>query len=239
MKLIAYYRVSTKMQGESGLGLTAQRNDVEQFAETNGFEILESYTDIASGSNVDRRGLSDAISHAIRVGGTIIVKRLDRLSRDGFRVVSQLEDYGIDFIESDNPNESDLVKYIKMAVAKDEKEKIAGRVRDAFNVIRQEIEENGFYITKAGKKMFKFGGYHTITEDARVKGVEKIKTIARNNENNLRASAYIVRRRDDKDGTFQNIANELNLNGYQTSRGKSFTKMTVKRLYDRHLRDNQ
>lgn len=60
-RYVAYYRVSTKMQGQSGLGLAAQRSDVQRYA---GDAVLTSYQDIESGRRPDRPQLLRAMDHA-------------------------------------------------------------------------------------------------------------------------------------------------------------------------------
>jgi DNA invertase Pin-like site-specific DNA recombinase len=83
-KAIAYLRVSTREQGRSGLGLEAQREIIDQFAEQNDYEILWFVTEVASGGDslVGRPILKEALDDARSRGCHIIVAKLDRLSRD-------------------------------------------------------------------------------------------------------------------------------------------------------------
>ncbi len=80
-KYIAYLRVSTKEQGRSGLGLEAQKRDINLFISNYASEsdLLETYTDIVSGSNSSRQALTEAITRAKQLNATLIVSKLDRL----------------------------------------------------------------------------------------------------------------------------------------------------------------
>jgi hypothetical protein len=86
--LVAYYRVSTREQGRSGLGLDAQRAAVARFAEAEGFEVIAEFTEVETGKGADaldrRPQLAAALAHARRNGKTcpVAVSKLDRLSRD-------------------------------------------------------------------------------------------------------------------------------------------------------------
>src|SRR5688572_13108400 len=67
-KLVSYYRVSTKKQGQSGLGLEAQKATVENYASQTGAKILREFTEVESGGKTDleRPKLSDALLYARR-----------------------------------------------------------------------------------------------------------------------------------------------------------------------------
>src|SRR5271166_7089204 len=86
--LIAYYRVSTREQGRSGLGLDAQRAAVARFAEAEGFEVVSEFTEIETGKGADDLDrmpqLAASLAAARRNGeAPVVVAKLDRLSRDG------------------------------------------------------------------------------------------------------------------------------------------------------------
>jgi DNA invertase Pin-like site-specific DNA recombinase len=83
---VAYVRVSTQGQARSGHGLAAQRDAIERFAAAEGFKIAAAFTEHESGKGADaldrRPKLAAAIKAARKLGGTVIVSKLDRLSRD-------------------------------------------------------------------------------------------------------------------------------------------------------------
>jgi DNA invertase Pin-like site-specific DNA recombinase len=82
LQLIAYYRVSTTRQGESGLGLAAQRAKVAALAEQRGAVVVAEFTEVESGRKADRPQLAAAMAEARRRGAVVAVAKLDRLARD-------------------------------------------------------------------------------------------------------------------------------------------------------------
>ena len=64
MKIIPYYRVSSKKQGRSGLGLDAQKNAVEGFVRQYDAQIVAEYKEIETGKKADRPKLTEALGHA-------------------------------------------------------------------------------------------------------------------------------------------------------------------------------
>ena len=84
--LVAYHRVSTASQGRSGLGLEAQRAAVEAFAKAEGFEIVETFTEVETGKGSDaldrRPKLKAALKAAKKLKCQVAVAKLDSLSRD-------------------------------------------------------------------------------------------------------------------------------------------------------------
>jgi DNA invertase Pin-like site-specific DNA recombinase len=82
VQLIAYYRVSTARQGDSGLGLEAQSAKVEAMAAEKGGEIIAEFVEIESGRKSDRPQLAAAMNQARKLGAVVAVAKLDRLARD-------------------------------------------------------------------------------------------------------------------------------------------------------------
>lgn len=82
MNVIAYRRVSTESQGESGLGLEAQTEAVEAYCYLHGHTVVEWYEDVASGSRQDRQGFQFAMDALRdRKAGGLIVAKVDRMTR--------------------------------------------------------------------------------------------------------------------------------------------------------------
>jgi DNA invertase Pin-like site-specific DNA recombinase len=99
-KYISYLRVSTAKQGQSGLGLEAQRAAVEAYLNGGSWELVEEVVEVESGkSHRNRPELTRALEACRRYGAKLIISRLDRLSRDPVFLLS-LRDAGIDFVAS-------------------------------------------------------------------------------------------------------------------------------------------
>lgn len=212
MKYIAYYRVSTDKQGASGLGLEAQRSDVRRFIHPENIDL--ELTEIESGKKAQRPVLNEAIALCHKHGATLLIAKLDRLSRDVF-FISNLMKSGIKFIAVDQPSATELTIHIYAAMAQDERQRISKRTKDALAVKKAQG--------------IKLGSPQNLTNEAREKAVISIKSKALNNENNIRAKA-IINLLNSKGLTLQTIANELNASGFKTSQGNEFKPMQIKRL---------
>ncbi len=129
-KLVAYYRVSTKQQGQSGLGLEAQEIAVRDYAKGTGAAILAKYTEIESGKLADRPQLAKAVAHARRAKAKLVIAKLDRLARN-VAFLSALMDSGVEFVACDNPHANRLTIHILAAVAEDEARRISERTKAA------------------------------------------------------------------------------------------------------------
>lgn len=130
MKYVAYFRVSTQRQGQSGLGLEGQQAAVAAFCEP-----LESFTEVESGKRSDRPELARAIAACKRLGATLVIAKLDRLARN-VHFVSGLMESGVEFIACDNPNANRLTVHILAAVAEDEARRISERTKAALAAAR-------------------------------------------------------------------------------------------------------
>jgi DNA invertase Pin-like site-specific DNA recombinase len=129
-QFVAYYRVSTQEQGKSGLGLEAQKTAVSNYLRSAAGVLAAEYTDIESGKRDDRPELSRAITHAKKLKATLVIAKLDRLSRK-VSFVSSLMDAGVKFVAVDNPSANELTIHILAAVAQAERKAIAERTRAA------------------------------------------------------------------------------------------------------------
>ena len=134
-RYISYYRVSTKRQGASGLGLDAQQVDVHRLlVERSGREIAH-YTDIEMGKNPDRPELMKAIAHAKMANATLVVAKLDRLARN-VAFTSALMDSGADFVCCDCKDANRFTLHILAAVAEEEARKIGERTKKALDAAK-------------------------------------------------------------------------------------------------------
>jgi DNA invertase Pin-like site-specific DNA recombinase len=214
-KYVAYYRVSTAKQGQSGLGLEAQRTAVEKFVH-NG-SILREYVEVESGKVNERPQLVAAIDYAKQKGATLVIAKLDRLSRNaGF--IFALKDSGVEFQCADMPEANTLTIGIFATLAQHERELISSRTRAALQAKK--------------KQGHKLGTPANLTDADRKRGGEVTRDRARENENNRRAAALITLYRQ-QGLTWSDIAAMLNKAGFRTARGKQFFPMQVQRIHQR------
>ena len=130
-KIIAYFRVSTKKQGESRLGLEGQHAAIDDFARQNMAIILApSYTEVESGKLAERCELRKALAHARRSKATLAVAKIDRLSRN-VAFLSTLMESGVEFIACDTPHATRLTIHILAAVVEDEARRVSERTKAA------------------------------------------------------------------------------------------------------------
>ena len=80
-KFVAYYRVSTQRQGESKLGLEAQRKAVTDYLNGGSWELVAEYTEVESGKRVDRPEFAKAVALCKKTGARLLVAKLDRITR--------------------------------------------------------------------------------------------------------------------------------------------------------------
>ena len=129
-RFVGYERVSTARQGASGLGLAAQRSAIEGYARSRGAEVAAIFTEVESGRKADRPELARAIQHARLTGSTLLIARLDRLSRNAAFLLT-LRDGGVRFLACDMPAANDLTVGIMALVAEAERDLISRRTREA------------------------------------------------------------------------------------------------------------
>jgi DNA invertase Pin-like site-specific DNA recombinase len=128
-KCVAYYRVSTQMQGKSGLGLEAQQRAVRDHLERTQRTLIGEMTEIESGKKPDRPKLTEALRLCRAAGATLVVARLDRLARS-LALVSRLMEAGTDFEAVDFPQANRFTIHILAAVAEYEGRLISERIRE-------------------------------------------------------------------------------------------------------------
>ena len=129
-RLVAYERVSTARQGQSGLGLEAQRRQIAEFVASRGAEVLARFTEVESGRKADRPELAKALHHAKVTRATLVIAKLDRLSRNAAFLLA-LRDSGVKFVAVDMPEANDLTVGIIALVAEAEREAISWRTKEA------------------------------------------------------------------------------------------------------------
>ncbi len=133
-KFVAYYRVSTDRQGESGLGLEAQRAAVARYV--GDVPLLAEFQEIESGRrHTNRPKLAEALELCRKTRATLVIAKLDRLSRNVY-FLSGLMESKVDFVAVDMPEANRLVIHILAAVAEHEREMTSQRTKAALAAAR-------------------------------------------------------------------------------------------------------
>ena len=213
MKFVIYRRVSTSRQFQSGLGLEVQSETVRRYLATQpDAEVLADLVEAESGKNDERPVLRQAVELCLKYSAKLLVSRIDRLSRS-LRLIMMLEHYKVPFIAADNPEMTELVCHILVAIGSAERKTIATRVRDA---LRQAKLRGG-----------KLGGPNIA--EARLLSNRVRTEKAKEQNDKLR---LVIQETMDKTGLTKlaDIAQALNLRGIKTNRGCEFTPTQIHRL---------
>lgn len=134
MRYVSYLRLSRENRNGRNYGLEAQRRDLDVFLtaccpDEDGCTEIATYTEIQSGADDDRPQLAAAIAHAKREGATLLVAKLDRLSRRVSFIASLLEDRRLSFRVACMPQADKFQLHIYAALAEQEREFISARTK--------------------------------------------------------------------------------------------------------------
>lgn len=157
MKTVAYYRVSTVAQGRSGLGLEAQKAAVAELARQRELTMLAEFTEVESGKRNDRPVLAQALHHARITNATLVIAKLDRLSRNAAFLLT-LRDSGVRFLAADVPDANDLTIGVLAVIAQAEREAISRRTKEALAAIKQKIDRGeSHFSARSGRTIHGLG----------------------------------------------------------------------------------
>lgn len=224
MKIVAYQRVSTARQGASGLGLEAQVRAIEEYAKARGATLLGSFTEIESGKANGRPELEKALHLAKVTGATLVIAKLDRLSRNAAFLLT-LRDSGVRFVATDMPDANDLTVGIMALVAQQEREAISRRTKEALAAAKAR-----------GVRLGNPNGAMALLNSGRgnTAAIRAIKATADDHASNL--APVIAALQSDGIQSLGRIAQALNQRGMLTPRGRRWHKSSVRNLL-RRLRD--
>jgi DNA invertase Pin-like site-specific DNA recombinase len=135
-KFIAYYRVSTKEQGESGLGLEGQKAAVTRFLNGGKWSLVAEVVEVESGKRNDRPKLAEALRLCRIYNAKLLIAKLDRLSRNVY-FISSLMESGVRFTAVDMPEATDMTIHILASVAQGEAKAISDRTRAALAAAKE------------------------------------------------------------------------------------------------------
>jgi DNA invertase Pin-like site-specific DNA recombinase len=144
-KFISYLRVSTDKQGRSGLGLEAQREAVAGYLNGGSWQLVNEFVEVESGRKDERPQLAAALEACRRNKATLVIAKLDRLSRR-VSFISAIMDSGIDFVAVDQPHATRLTLHILAAVAEHEREMISARTKAALAAAKARGRKLGWSI---------------------------------------------------------------------------------------------
>lgn len=217
MKYVAYYRVSTDKQSDSGLGLEAQQTCVQNYIARNGAEVISDHTDVLSGKSADRPELQAALTACELTGATLIVSKLDRLSRDVEFVAKLLKsDTKLVCCDMDNADKTTL--QVMAVMAEREREMISKRTKEG--------------LAAARARGVKLGNPNLAdvrcTDTTKATAARKAKATARNEK--LLSVIQKYEQSAEEPLTLAQLAEKLNDAGFTTSRGKAFTPIQVSRI---------
>ena len=217
--LVGHVRVSTSMQGRSGLGIEAQREALSKFAETEGYELVSVLVEVETGKGADaldrRPQLAEALAQARRRRCPVAVAKLDRLSRD-VHFISGLMAHRVPFLVVELGSDVDpFILHLFAALAEKERAMIANRTKVA--------------LAAAKARGVKLGGPKLA--EAREIAVAAIKSQADRHAANVLPVIRDVQRSGAK--TLRGVADALNARGISTSRGGRWHAMTVRNVLAR------
>lgn len=222
MRAVAYYRVSTAAQGRSGLGLEAQRAAVESLCAARGWELTAPpFTEVESGKRNDRPELEKALHRAKVTGATLVVAKLDRLSRN-VAFLAALQESGVKFIAADMPEANELTVHIMAAVAQAERKAISKRTKEALQAAKAR-----------GQRLGNPNGAAALLRAGKGNGsaIETVRADATKRAEELRPIVEDMRSRGV--ASLAGIAAALNEGGFVTARGGKWHASSVRNLVAR------
>lgn len=211
---VAYYRVSTARQGRSGLGLEAQRQAVAAYL---GRAPENEFTEVESGKRADRPELRHALDLAELTHSTLVVAKLDRLSRDAAFLLT-LQKASVPICFADMPQADRLVIGVMAMLAEWEREQISKRTKAALAIAKQR-----------GRNV---GGDRGNLAAVRARG-SKASASARSaaaKDRRAKVLPHVEEARASGHRTVRAIADYLNAKGIRTARGSTWAPGSVQRL---------
>jgi len=218
-RFVAYYRVSTARQGRSGLGLAAQRAQVEAFVRSRGGEVIGEYVEVESGKRNDRVQIHTALKRCRLTRATLVIARIDRLLRNlAFLVL--LRDSRARFVAADMPDANELTVGIMALIAEQEGKAISARTKAA--------------LAAAKARGVKLGNPANLPRGtrktaARASAAAAVAAKARTSARAEDCRDAIEDAREQGAVSLREIAAHLNRLGYTSPRGNAWTACTVQR----------
>lgn len=223
-KYVGYYRVSTNKQGSGGYGIDAQREMVMNFLNGGSADLIAEFVEVDSGKNDVRVELDKAILLCKAMKAKLVVSKLDRLSRD-VAFIATLMKSEIKFVVAEMPDMNELTCHIFSAMGEHERKMISERTKAG-------LKQAKIRGVKLGNPCFMKGDQIPGSGDTRKALEMKNKKCSDFREMMRKIIKNIKQEHDDESISLQGMADILNKRGFETIRGKKFSKMTVKGILD-------
>lgn len=226
--VVSYCRVSSQGQGESGLGLEAQREYIDRAAMQNGWNIVGEFVDVVSGKLAieDRPEGAKALALCKKLGAKLVVAKLDRLSRSVHHI-ARLLDEATDFKVATMPQADKFQLHLFAALAEQERSFIASRTKEALAALQARAD--GGDVQSAEKIARRTVALEKGRTDAnRAKASEAIQQRVNLWRESVRDPIDLCIRKGGR--TLQQVADCLNGKGITTSRGGKWTPIQVSRV---------
>jgi DNA invertase Pin-like site-specific DNA recombinase len=220
MGFVSYIRVSTQKQGESGLGLEAQREAVTRHLQ--GQPVLQEFREVESGkSAANRPQLLAAIEMCKRRKAVLVIAKLDRLARN-VHFISGLMESKVEFVACDMPHATKLTSHIMAAMAEHEREMISARTKAALQAVKRELEEKGPRTSRAGRVYTELGNPNWQAPLAKALRARNVRPTAP-------AVLDLMRQHRSEGLTYRAIAAKLNDLNSPSPQGGKWYASTVRR----------
>lgn len=216
---VAYMRVSTAKQGRSGLGLEAQQAAITAFLREGDRLLSPAYVETESGKQNNRPELAKALNRCKLTGATLLVAKLDRLSRN-VAFIATLQDAGVRFVAADMPEANELTIHIMAAMAQHERKAISRRTREALAAAKARGTKLGGWRERKDKKPRRPVDNRLGTEARRAKAKAFNESVGQ----------AIAELRAEGVESLTAIARRLNEQGVRTSRGGRWHATQVARV---------
>lgn len=220
MEYVTYLRVSTTKQGQSGLGLEAQRAAVMEFLST-GDVILREFVEVESGKRSDRPELAAALVLAKEQRATLLIAKLDRLARNVAFIANLLES-GVEVKAADMPSADRFMLHVMSAVAEMEAKAISDRTKAALKASKAR-----------GTKLGWSNPHRSDLPRAQAAAREANKKRA---DDRAKQLGPVIHEMREAGRTLQEICDRLTLTGAKPARGGSWWPDTVRAIYQRYQR---
>jgi DNA invertase Pin-like site-specific DNA recombinase len=238
-KFVCYFRVSTSRQGKSGLGLDSQKKAVEAYLNGGDWRIVDSFTEVESGKNADRPALEKALAAARLHRASLVVSKVDRLTRS-VAFLSKLLEAGVDVRFADLPQiEGATGRFLlqqMVAVAELEAGMISKRTKDALAAAKARGKKLGGrrrkVIGRDAKDKPIYGEVVRGSAKARANGTAALQQRAAARAADIAPTIKALQ--DDGVTSLRAIAGKLNEAGIPTARGHgTWSAVQVARVLER------